>query len=404
MVPVSQARSPKPLRELVREVVSIPTASYLEGGVAAHVRAFAEERGLDCAQDSYGNVYVAYRRGRQRRPLVIGAHMDHPGFVVTALRGRRLELEFRGGLSAQYGKGQRLRIYGAQDGEPRGQARITSVQSAPSAVPSGRRLTGARATLAGRGASVEVGDMALWDVDACRFRGDVVHARQCDDLIGCAATLATLDRVWSARANGHLIGLFTRAEEVGLCGASAAARDRLLPEDALVVAVETSSMAGERAEQGAGPIIRVGDAMHVFSPRVTQWMTALAQQLTIEDRGFRYQRKLMDGGTTEATSYDLYGTRPAPPASRWATTTTPARAGASPRRPCTSATWTRWCGSSSAWWRRRRATSAICRLCGVVTTASVARRRRCCGRAPPTAELGGGLDRRIDPFALGYAV
>ena len=307
MVPVSQARSPKPLRELVREVVSIPTASYLEGGVAAHVRAFAEERGLDCAQDSYGNVYVAYRRGRRRRPLVIGAHMDHPGFVVTALRGRRLELEFRGGLSAQYGKGQRLRIYGAQDGEPRGQARITSVQSAPSAVPSGRRLTGARATLAGRGASVEVGDMALWDVDACRFRGDVVHARQCDDLIGCAATLATLDRVWSARANGHLIGLFTRAEEVGLCGASAAARDRLLPEDALVVAVETSSMAGERAEQGAGPIIRVGDAMHVFSPRVTQWMTALAQQLTIEDRGFRYQRKLMDGGTTEATSYDLYG-------------------------------------------------------------------------------------------------
>ncbi len=309
MVPARQARLPKPLRELVREVVSIPTASYLEGGVAAYVRAFAEERGLDCAQDQYGNVYVTYRsyRGKTRRPLVIGAHMDHPGFVVTAVRGRRLELEFRGGLSAQYGKGERLRIYGAPDGEPRGQARVTSVQSTPSAAPPRRRLTGARATLAGRGASAEVGDMALWDVDACRFRGDVVHARQCDDLIGCAATLATLDRAWSARTSGHLVGLFTRAEEVGLCGASVVARDRLLPEDALVVAVETSSMAGGRAEQGAGPIIRIGDAIHVFSPRVTQWMTALAQQLTIEDRGFRYQRKLMDGGTTEATAYDLYG-------------------------------------------------------------------------------------------------
>ena len=322
MVPARQARSPKPLRELVRELVSIPTASYLEGGVAAYVRAFAEERGLDCAQDQYGNVYVTYRsyRGKTRRPLVIGAHMDHPGFVVTAVRGRRLELEFRGGLSAQYGKGERLRVYGAQNREPRGQARVTSVQSTPSAVPPGRRLTGARATLAGRGASVEVGDMALWDVDACRFRGDVVHARQCDDLIGCAATLATLDRAWSAHASGHLVGLFTRAEEVGLCGASVVARDRLLPEDALVVAVETSSMAGGRAEQGAGPIIRVGDAIHVFSPRVTQWMTALAQEMAEEGRAargasrgrapgraFRYQRKLMDGGTTEATAYDLYG-------------------------------------------------------------------------------------------------
>ena len=322
MVPARQARSPKPLRELVRELVSIPTASYLEGGVAAYARAFAEERGLDCAQDQYGNVYVTYRSygGKTRRPLVIGAHMDHPGFVVTAVRGRRLELEFRGGLSAQYGKGERLRVYGAQNRESRGQARVTSVHSTPSAVPPGRRLTGARATLAGRRASAEVGDMALWDVDACRFRGDVVHARQCDDLIGCAATLATLDRAWSARASGHLVGLFTRAEEVGLCGASVAARDRLLPEDALVVAVETSSMAGGRAEQGAGPIIRVGDAIHVFSPRVTQWMTALAQELAAEGRAargasggrapgreFRYQRKLMDGGTTEATSYDLYG-------------------------------------------------------------------------------------------------
>jgi putative aminopeptidase FrvX len=84
-------------------------------------------------------------------------------------------------------------------------------------------------------------------------------------------------------------------------------RARLLPDDALVVAVETSSMAGGRAVQGGGPIVRVGDAIHVFSPRITRWMVALAQELGAADASFRYQRKLMDGGTTEATAYDLYG-------------------------------------------------------------------------------------------------
>ena len=302
-------RSPIPLRDLVREVVSIPTGSYLEHRVAAYIRGSAEQRGLDYAEDAYGNVYVSYRRGRgaARRPLVLAAHMDHPAFVVTAVRGRRLELEFRGGLSAGYGKGERLRIYGREGQEPRGLARITSVQGSPVPNRPARRLRGARATLVGRGAAAEVGDLALWDVDDCRFRGETVYARQCDDLIGCVAVLAALDRAWAARTTGRLVGLFTRAEETGLLGASLAAHDGLLADDALVVAVETSSMAGGRAAQGAGPIVRVGDAQHIFSPRITRWMVALAGELAVEDRSFRYQRKLMDGGVTEATTYDLHG-------------------------------------------------------------------------------------------------
>ncbi len=305
-MPAARQRRPLPLRELTREVVSVPTAAYLEGAVVRYLRRFAAERGLDCSQDVYGNVSITYRRGRRRRPLLLGAHIDHPGFVVTAVKGRRLTLEFRGGLSAQYGRGESLRIYAAADGAAAGTARISSVQSVPGAVRGARRLAGAKATL-DTGATAREGDLALWDVPECRFRGEIVHARQCDDLAGAVSVLATLDRLAASGRAGHLIGFFTRAEEVGLRGASAAARDRLLPEDALVVAVETSSMAGGRARQGAGPIVRVGDVGHIFSPRMTQWMSALARTMESEPGGFRYQRKLMDGGTTEATSYDLYG-------------------------------------------------------------------------------------------------
>ncbi|MFN8584871.1 MAG: M20/M25/M40 family metallo-hydrolase [Dehalococcoidia bacterium] len=289
-----------PLAELLRDVVSIPTASYLEWGVRSYIRGFAERLGLAYTEDEFGNAYVRYQRGRTRRPLVLGAHMDHPGFVVRERRGQVAELEFRGGLGAQFGAGERLRLFSAERLEAAGRARVVEVRDANG------RITGAAAELEG-GAEVVAGDLALWDVPAFELRGTLVRARQCDDLAGCAAILGVLERVARARTPGTLIGLFTRAEEVGLRGASAAARARLLPEDALVIAVETSSMAGGRAEQGAGPIIRVGDALHVFSPAMTQWMTSTAQELAVLGDGFRYQRKLMDGGVTEATAYDLYG-------------------------------------------------------------------------------------------------
>ena len=293
---------PTPLRDIVREVVSIPTAPFLERGVRDYIRDFAEARGLAHEEDAFGNAYVTYRRGRRRRPLVLGAHVDHPALVVAGVDGDQLDLEFRGGIDASYGDGEPLVLYREGAHEPHARAVVTSVRADERG-----RLAGAEATVEGDASGVAVEDLALWDVTPCRFRGEIVHARACDDLAGAAAVLATLDRIAAERPNGHVVGLFTRAEEVGLLGASVAARERLLPEDALVVAVETSSMAAGRAEQGGGPIVRLGDAMHVFSPRMSQWMTALGGELRAEDESFRFQRKLMDGGTTEATSYDLYG-------------------------------------------------------------------------------------------------
>lgn len=291
---------PTALPDLLRAVLTVPTVSYLEHGVLAYVRAFAAERGLPYAEDAYGNAYVRYRRRGPRRPLVLGAHLDHPGFVVTGARGSAVTLEFRGGLSARYGRGERLRLYRPGALRAYGRAVITRVVADERA-----RIAGAMARREGEHPAV--GDLALWDVPAFSLRGTRVRARQCDDLAGATAVLSTLDRLAAAGASAHVIGLFTRAEEVGLRGASVVGRERLLPADALVVAVETSSMAGGRAVQGGGPIVRVGDAVHVFSPRMTRWMAALCQELSAADPAFRYQRKLMDGGVTEATAYDLYG-------------------------------------------------------------------------------------------------
>lgn len=316
--PPPDLREPTPIERIARQLLPIPTAPYAEQGVLAYVRRFAGERGLGFEADRFGNGYVRHAGRRRRaagaRPLVLSAHADHPGFVVTAVRGRRLELEFRGGLSASYGRGERVRLFAAPAGEeppdedsPAGQGELGFAVIGSVRADERGRLLSARATASASATRPQPGDLALWDVEPARVRGRRLVARGCDDLAGCVAVLAALDRAAVARAPGELIGLFTRAEEVGLRGASAAARARLLPDDAVVVATETSSSAGGRARAGGGPIVRVGDALHLFSPAVALWMTGVAQELAREDDSFRYQRKLMDGGVTEATAYDLYG-------------------------------------------------------------------------------------------------
>ncbi len=313
-MPAARARStskvPKGLADLAVEYVSIPTASFKEQRVYAYLRCFAETRGLAYREDGLGNAVIEYRKGRKTRPLVLGAHTDHPGFVVTAVKGRRLELEFRGGISGDYGKGERLRIFAGDDGDPaaRGDstAEITSTATAPGALRFSRRLRTARATLTA-GSSAQVGDLALWAQPMGRVKGEILEALQLDDLGGGLAILWAFERLLEERPDARVLGLFTRAEEVGLVGAAAVTQTDLLPEGALIVAVECSSMAGGRAEQGGGPIIRVGDLQHIFSPRITMWMTQVARELQAADPKFRYQRKLMDGGTTEATAYDLLG-------------------------------------------------------------------------------------------------
>ena len=87
--PASSVRPARVLR-LAERTMSRPTAPYREGAVIEWVRAFAEESpGLQLTADRDGNLTLR-RRGvrRSRSPLVLSAHMDHPGFRV--LRSSRL--------------------------------------------------------------------------------------------------------------------------------------------------------------------------------------------------------------------------------------------------------------------------------------------------------------------------
>ena len=102
-------------------------------------------------------------------------------------------------------------------------------------------------------------------------------------------------------ANVHCVGLFTRAEEVGFVGAIKLAQAGILPRNLTILSLETSTPRGT-AEIGRGPIVRVGDRISSFDGSATARLLSAAQEEEIP-----VQRCLLDGGTCEATAYQLYG-------------------------------------------------------------------------------------------------
>ena len=146
----------------------------------------------------------------------------------------------------------------------------------------------------------------MWDFGGPTVRGNRIHARACDDLAGAAAMLCAMDELARKRESCDAYFLFSRAEEVGFIGAIAACRLKTIPQKCFVVAMETSSERAD-AKMGDGPILRVGDRATTFTHEATAHCHRIARELERSDRRFKYQRKLMDGGTCESSAYCRLG-------------------------------------------------------------------------------------------------
>jgi len=71
--------------------------------VRAVVELICTENGLAFQRDRFGNVIVRLGSAAAGRPLVLAAHMDHPGFeIVRPLGSRRWVARFNGGVPDDY--------------------------------------------------------------------------------------------------------------------------------------------------------------------------------------------------------------------------------------------------------------------------------------------------------------
>jgi endoglucanase len=281
----------KHFTQLAARLLRAPTAPYHEAGVRDVIETICREHGLEHTRDRYGNLLVRHGRGGVR-PLVLAAHMDHPAFEVTrALEPGRWETRFLGGVPPKFFRpGTKLLL---QPGNA--PARLGPAAGGPDTF-----------TVTGSKLPPDAPRFAVWDVEAFAARAGRIHARQCDDLIGVAVVLATLIELKQRGARARVIGVLSRAEEVGFHGALTVAASATLPRHAFVVSLETSRELPP-VEMGQGVIIRTGDRASVFDSAGTRYLTEVAAALRARDQSFAFQRALMPGGTCEATAYQEYG-------------------------------------------------------------------------------------------------
>jgi putative aminopeptidase FrvX len=242
------------LLRIVEPLLRCPTAPTFEGAVTDEIcRQLRARTGTKIEKDQFGNL-IGVRSGSTPARYAFVAHMDHPGWRLQP------EKEFLGGISPD---------------------------------------------LRDRGKIRSFGDFGMWDLPELTVQGDRLYSRACDDLIGCSAIVAVLNSLEESRSSASVVGVFTRAEEVGFIGAIELAKAKRLAPELTVISLETSA---ERppAQMGAGPIIRVGDRTSIFDSDVTAFLVE-----TAKSNNLSYQRCLMDGGTCEATAFQLYGYRSA---------------------------------------------------------------------------------------------
>ena len=300
--------------EILAAVCNLPTAPYREQHVIAWLLAWAERQSgaIKVRRDRAGNVYLEYRRGRKSaRPLVIEAHMDHPGFIVTRQqRDGTVRAEFRGGVKPSFFAGAKAKLWIEETRNAKRETRndlggrwvsadVLEVKPVKGKLFLQTRLGQVKEKVAPR-------TLGMWDLPEGAVTGDLFTARVCDDLGGVAAIICLLEELIAQRVNAHVIGLLTRAEEVGFAGVLAVCANGWIPRGSPVIGLETSK-ALPFARQGDGPIVRVGDKTGLFSPGLTHFVAQAAGHIGDEDSAFKYQRKLMDGGTCNSTAFAAWG-------------------------------------------------------------------------------------------------
>ncbi|HLX71077.1 MAG TPA: M20/M25/M40 family metallo-hydrolase, partial [Verrucomicrobiae bacterium] len=269
-----------------------PAAPFHEHTVRHEVESICADHRLNFERDEFGNIIVSLRTDPKTRPLVLAAHLDHPGFeIVRSLSAKSWLARFLGGVPDSYFR------------------RGVPVRLMPGAIAAklGARPAKAKEFELHASLSVEaVPAFAVWELEDFAVRKGLIHGRACDDLVGVASILATLIDLKRRRARVNVIGVIARAEEIGFLGAMAVAAGKRLRKNSMVISLETSrELPG--VKMGQGVILRVGDRTSIFDSEAMRFLGEAAADLKSRNKKFQFQRALMSGGTCEATAYQEFG-------------------------------------------------------------------------------------------------
>lgn len=277
-----------------------------EGEVRAIVLEQVRPHADEVKIDALGNVLVIRlgQNGKKRLRVMLAAHMDEVGFMLTHDEGNGIfRFETVGGLDVRQLVGKpvwvgRDHIPGVIGAKP---IHLTNANERKRVIS----LDALRIDIGpGDDSKVKIGNRATFATPFARL-GPSLRAKALDDRLG-VATLIEL--VKKAPSNVDLLAAFTVQEEVGLRGARVAAYT-LEPD--LAVAIDCSPAydlpvweddesyplenTGYNTLLGAGPAIYLADGATLSDPRLIRHLVKTAEALDIP-----FQFRQPGGGGTDA--------------------------------------------------------------------------------------------------------
>lgn len=292
--------------EMLKKLVMADGPSGAEERVAEVARALAAGYISEAQADALGNL-IAVRRGAAQPPpgrIMLAAHMDEIGLIVTKVDGAFLHVGRIGGVDPRSLLGQEVTVYptgpGA-DAYPDGLPGYIGSRPPHVLSPAERdkviplrdlRVDLGRPADFFRDGIVRVGDRVALRGPYTELMAGRVATKALDNRASVAAMLGTLGYLAGMHHSWDVIAVATTQEEIGLRGARASAFG-VAPDLAVAIDVTFGETPGENSDETVpmdkGPAIAWGPNLH---PGIVKRLREVADALEIP-----YVNEPQPGGT-----------------------------------------------------------------------------------------------------------
>ncbi|MBQ8536598.1 MAG: M20/M25/M40 family metallo-hydrolase [Clostridia bacterium] len=263
-----------------------PVAQAIAGLLKGHVDSMTS--------DVMGNL-ICVKNGKEGgKRLMLSAHMDHIGFIVTDVEKEGfLRVCPVGGIYPDMSRTRHIKFQNGVEGV---------VVSQPIKV--GDTLAVSKHFFVDIGADskeealemVAIGDCAVYAPDCFRLGKHRVASPAMDDRCACALLVKLMQEL--PETDNTIVAVFSTQEEVGLRGAKTAAY-QVNPDIGLALDVtlwgDTPEAKIPAIHLGQGPAVKIMDGWSISSPMVREALFACA-----EEAGIAVQPEILPGGGTDA--------------------------------------------------------------------------------------------------------
>ena len=261
-------------------------AEIIKGMVAPYVD--------EMKMDAMGNLITVKKGQEGGKKIMLAAHMDHIGFVVTDIDEKGFaRVHNVGGIRKANSLYRKVvfenGVCGILAGENEGH-NVADNDMTKLFIDLGASSKEEAMKL------VQPGDFAVYAGEFTELQNNLVAGTAMDDRAGCAILIEMLKRLGETK--NEIVAVFTVQEEVGLRGAQAAAFD-VAPDMGIALDVtlcgDTPKGPKIAVKAGAGIAVKILDNSLICHPGVVKAMEEAAERA-----GAKYQREVLTAGGTDA--------------------------------------------------------------------------------------------------------